>query len=251
MRFFVVFCLFLALNSLAKAEEVVRIFSWNFRGESFGIGALVDSKVYQEYMNTEPSVKAKKRLGIHMSKELGSKEKWWEEALRELTILLPEDSCIYFLAESFKILAKEKGLTTDRDLVELAVSFIQSGVGVDQKKVDTYYRAEANGQDGAQAIDEKYPCQTLFDCKGVCQDKSILLYCLLKKLGFGTCLIVIEPTDPNKKAKHIGCGIYTGQNYLYIETMETNMPIGQTTGHFNFNGQCRYVKLIPTIGKTY
>ena len=51
----------------------------------------------------------------------------------------------------------------------------------------------------------KYPYEILYENKGVCSDKSRLLACLLKELGFGCVLFVYN--SENHEAVGIKCPI--------------------------------------------
>lgn len=68
----------------------------------------------------------------------------------------------------------------------------------------------------------RYPYEVLYDYKGVCQGKSLLLALLLRELGFGVVLLVYE--DENHMAVGIKCPgryanyIYQGSGYCFIET---------------------------------
>jgi len=126
-----------------------------------------------------------------------------------------DDEYLSALANVFRNTAKKEKLT-EWDAVNLAVSFVQSlkyipddiGTGYDEYP--------------------KFPLETLYDEGGDCEDSSILLASLLRELGYGTVLVIVD--------NHMGVGIkssepanfkYMGMDFYYIETTSPGWMIGE------------------------
>lgn len=77
----------------------------------------------------------------------------------------------------------------------------------------------------ARADAIEYPYETIYNTKGVCGDKSLLLTHLLKKLGYGTALFYYNSASP----AHMAVGIKCTDEYDYRDSgyclVETTMPV--------------------------
>ena len=109
----------------------------------------------------------------------------------------------------------------DYDLAQLLVAFVQS-IPYD------HYAKEA-----------KFTVETLFNKKGDCDDKSILLAKLLSHAGYQTCLFIYE------EGQHMAVGLKVDENtdaykdgYIYIEATGNN-PIGNIPEKFADNVDIR------------
>lgn len=79
----------------------------------------------------------------------------------------------------------------------------------------------------------RYPYQVIYENKGICSEKSLLLAALLRKLDFGVVLFHFEPE------KHMTIGIrspaqyaYVNSGYAFVETTSPSIPtdaMGQYT----------------------
>lgn len=126
-----------------------------------------------------------------------------------------DDDYLLLLSNVFRNTAKKEKLS-EWDAINLAVSFVQSlkyipddiGTGYDEYP--------------------KFPLETLFDEGGDCEDSSILLASLLRELGYGTVLVIVD--------NHMGVGIkasepanfkYLGMDFYYIETTSPGWMVGE------------------------
>lgn len=126
-----------------------------------------------------------------------------------------DDEYLAALANVFRNTAKAEKMS-EWDTINLAVSFVQNlkyvpdliGTGYDEYP--------------------KFPLETLYDEGGDCEDSSILLVSILRELGYGTVLVIVED--------HMGVGIkasepanfkYMGMDFYYIETTSPGWEIGE------------------------
>jgi len=129
-----------------------------------------------------------------------------DQEIYQMIINQPDQ--VEFIQELIKLI-KVIGQTKD-DQARIAISIVQM-IPYDYEKVFTL-----------STESWKYPYEALYDYKGVCQDKSLLLALLLKELGFGVVLLVYE--DENHMAVGIKCPgryanyIYQGSGYCFVET---------------------------------
>lgn len=128
------------------------------------------------------------------------------------SLFLNDDNDFPVLEDVIKQI-NERSTGKDFDLVQLIVNFVQS----------IPYE---------EAVEQKYPIETLYLNKGDCSDKSILLAKLLSLAGYKTCLFVFE------NAKHMAVGIASTDmsttyrsGYIYIESTGYN-PIGDIPKEF-------------------
>ncbi len=126
-----------------------------------------------------------------------------------------DDEYLASLANVFINTAHRENLS-EWDAINLAVSFVQSlkyvpddiGTGYDEYP--------------------KFPLETLYDEGGDCEDLCILLASILRELGYGTTLVIVDD--------HMGVGIktsdpgnftYMGMEFYYIETTGLGWQIGE------------------------
>jgi tetratricopeptide (TPR) repeat protein len=113
---------------------------------------------------------------------------------------------------------------TPEDQARIAISLVQK-IPYDYEKSNRI----ASGQGGTTI---RYPYQTLYDNKGVCSDKSVLLVYLLRELGFNTALLEFQ------KEMHIVVGIKCDSKYSYGNTgyafIETTGPSIPTDSQLNY-----------------
>lgn len=98
----------------------------------------------------------------------------------------------------------------------------------------------------------RYPYQVLYDGKGICSEKSMLLALLLKELGFGVALLEFE--EENHMAVGIKCfeGLeeyanyrYNGTGYCFVESTRPTI-VTYDKGKYVGVGILRsYPKIIP------
>ncbi|MDD4412123.1 MAG: hypothetical protein PHR00_00500 [Patescibacteria group bacterium] len=127
------------------------------------------------------------------------------------------------------------------DAVKAITAFVQQGIAYD------YSKKTAIGKDRFL----KHPVKTLLDGKGFCEDKVLLLYYFLKRLGYGVCLVDfpnhtmvgLQTTDQYGTIKN------NGNFYCLIETTDkVAIGIASKTLKKDANNRTysRYTK-VPTI----
>lgn len=124
-----------------------------------------------------------------------------------------------------ELVRKIESLTSNKDdQARIAISLVQK-IPYDYEQlysVDSYLCRNGYLVSGTPP---RYPYQVLYDNKGVCGEKSMLLALLLKELGFGVALLEFE------KERHMAVGIkcfegleeyanyrYNGSGYCFVET---------------------------------
>lgn len=128
-----------------------------------------------------------------------------------------DDELIEFLAETFKDLGKESGLSKEQ-IPGLAIAFVQS--------------LPYTSDDVTTGFDEypRFPYETLYDNGGDCEDTAILTAAILQELDYGVILI--------KLPEHIAVGVkcdekvagyaytYQGHRFCYLETTGKGWDVG-------------------------
>jgi len=180
----------------AKADTnfgdiLVRNYSWKYDNQSYTAQLVLSKKILENYAQSKDGPELNYEALLNNSET--------------------DDDGVAQLVEQMKKQAKEKGLN-DRQLVELAMSFVQSEITYDYAKAannKTCYR----------------PYELLDKKQGVCIDKSILGLAILKEIGVESCLIVMH--DINHAAIGLGgqnrSGI-DGSNWTYLETTANLKP---------------------------
>ena len=121
-------------------------------------------------------------------------------------------------------LKTEQAAATDkRSLLEYVVTFVQRALSYDFAKLKDAKR------------EQRYPYETLYLKKGVCEDKAILLSKLLILLDYKVVLLLFSP------ANHIAVGLQVPQEnamyryedaaYCYVESTDIT-PIGHIPNQF-------------------
>ncbi len=134
-----------------------------------------------------------------------------------------DDKWLNTITQSFIEIGKKQGYS-DSQIVQLVVSFVQN--------IEYQEDLEYTGKEEYP----KYPCETLYDKGGDCEDSSILLASLLQEMGYDVSLFDIAYRD--KDIGHMSVGI-KGSNkmdgkyfnlakdkYYYIETTAAGWDIG-------------------------
>lgn len=114
-----------------------------------------------------------------------------------------------------------RAVTSARDdQVRIAVSLVQEIDYDHSKSFSRYYTCKGGFLIEGNPI--RLPYQVLYENKGVCSEKSLLLASLLKELGYG--VVLLEYEEENHMAVGIKCPkqyanyIYNGTGYCFIET---------------------------------
>lgn len=110
------------------------------------------------------------------------------------------------------LLEKVQSITTKQnDLARIAISLVQRiPYDTDKATYDLKYNPYAK---------IRYPYEVIFDNKGICCEKSLLLAFLLKELGFGVVLFLFD--DENHMALGIRSPLELGNydtGYAFVET---------------------------------
>lgn len=183
-------------------------FKWEYQKRPFDLKLTLYKSVYDFYNTSSKDYTYYETLPPN-----------WEEDYYGIFIKVnPQDKTIPDLANQLKDLGQRSGMAPDK-IVELTTSFVQSIPYDDQRAVKI-----------KQNLPEEkpnYPYELLYQQKGVCSDKTFLLYALLRQMGYGTALFEY------KQEKHIAVGIKCpaenstyNSGYCYTETTQPGHKIG-------------------------
>ena len=98
----------------------------------------------------------------------------------------------------------------EKDKAKVAISLVQNIL---------YSSLDENTTLFKQAISSRYPYEVLYEMKGVCGEKSLLLAILLKELGYGAAIFYFK--EESHEAVGIKCPFYKDYEdtgYCFIET---------------------------------
>ncbi len=192
--------------------EKTATFSWKYKGKNYSL----DQKLYDSYYKFYNSLPAESVFnGESLITNLEKKN--------DLFINETEgDKTINELAQSIKLLGNKNKLN-ENQIVELVSTFVQT-IPYDTAKFN-------NRKIGLNGTAEKptYPYEVLYDNRGVCQDKSYLVYVLLKELGYGVSLFLFPDPAENHMAVGIKCPVeYSNYDsgYCFLETTSLGNKIG-------------------------
>jgi len=124
----------------------------------------------------------------------------------------------YFIRDLVKQIKSVTSLRDDQ--VRIAVSLVQQ-IEYDYSKMLST-RFTCSGGVVVEGNPIRLPYQVLYENKGVCSEKSLLLASLLKELGYG--VVLLEYEKENHMAVGIKCPklyanyVYNGTGYCFIET---------------------------------
>ncbi len=150
----------------------------------------------------------------------------WEEEYFNMFLNYPaEDKTIPELAAKIKELGLNNNLDDDH-IVELTLSFVQN-LPYDEDKAKRILSENQTDQSKNTADAPNYPYEVLYKKTGVCSDKSLLAYALIREMGYGAAIFVY------KAENHMSIGIKCPQNYstyasgyCYAETTNPGNKIG-------------------------
>lgn len=183
-------------------ETISRFFNWDYKG-TWSLEIRLPVSLYDYYRSLPRS--PTRNYSVYVTHPLD------KEYVQELTDKLEA--------------AAESAHFTGRQKIEFVAAFVQNlPYTVDNitTKYDEYPR---------------YPIETLVDNGGDCEDTSVLLAAILKKMGYEVILI----SPPN----HFGVGVrdttgnmsgtywvYKGANYYYIETTGNKWRVGMVPDEY-------------------
>lgn len=152
-------------------------YNWNYQGRLYTLPLTVYRSIYN-YYSTSPK-------GLIVGQE--------ESSLEKYLALLARDDSIRVLSGQLSDLAVANGLDENQKL-ELAVSFVQN-IPYDTEKVKT------------DPGSPRYAYEVLFDGKGICSEKSFLMYDILRQMGYGA-VIFSYPRE-----NHMNVGVKVDRRY--------------------------------------
>jgi hypothetical protein len=198
------------------SDPVEMAYEWKYNGQKYSIKETLFSSYYNFY-STLPKT---------YSYQEGELAQNWEEEYFGMFLGYPiEDKTIPELAVKIKELGTKNNLSDDQ-IVELALSFVQN-IPYDEIKAKRILSGNnlSQSEDAENAPD--YPYEVLYKKLGVCSDKSLLAYSLIKELGYGVAVFVYDAEN------HMSIGIKCPQNYstynsgyCYAETTNPGNKIG-------------------------
>lgn len=201
--FLVVFFLicFIFISNLDSSEIFKHRYNWQYNGQTFSMELILNSKTYDYYKKSD------KRLLFTKEASLG-----------KFLNIKENDNLIKMISEKLTVLARKNEIPAEK-LPEFAAAFVQY-IPYDSVKAEKIL-AEKWSPD----TDLYFHYETVYMNKGVCTDKSILLVSILRNMGYGTALLLME--NAHHAAAAIACPIDKSikkSGYCYIETTAP-MPI--------------------------
>lgn len=136
------------------------------------------------------------------------------------------DNLIKMLADKLIVLSRKNGIPPEK-LPNFASSFVQ------YIPYDSIKASKILAENWSADTDLYFHYETVYLNKGVCTDKSILLVSILRYLGYGAAVLLMEQEN------HAAAAIYNpndtqlnNSKFSYIETT-TAAPIGYIPEHIN------------------
>jgi hypothetical protein len=193
-------------------DDTSSSFSWSFKGKVYELKVPMSQRLHSYYKQSQKVYTYKGDLP----------DNWTEDYNRLFLKVRADDTTFDTLTLALLELARQENLSSD-DTASLIISFVQSipyDFAKDTKKEQT-----------------QYPYETLFTKKGVCADKTFLMYHLLRRAGYGVA--IMQFLEKNHQALGIKCPKSTevfGSGYCYVETTAV-LPVGIIPTSFGQNGQ--------------
>jgi len=169
------------------------IYNWNYRGSPYSLSMTVYGSV-DDYYKTRPK-------GVVIGRE--------ENTLTKYIALSKGDDSIRELASKLNALAEANGLDENQKL-DLVASFVQT-IPYDYEEATT------------DPTEPRYAYEVLFDNKGICSEKSFLMYDILREMGYGAVLFAYTAEN------HMNVGVQVDRGYSNYDSgyavMETTNVI--------------------------
>jgi|GEM_PF-6071181 len=228
----------------ANGQSFTRAWDWQFAGQKVRLTVCLDSNLLARYRADNVADRLKSRM-------IYNERHWQNEYAGELVRPDTGDTAVVasLISQSQQLAANRHW--SKKQLLNFLVSFVRQ-LPNDDDKWSLRRRLGSRWLDSADSRSWR-PAETLARGQGLCQDKSVLLYCLLRKAGWGVCLYLGQSDCADM---HMGVGVSDGHGYLYIETM-MNLDIGQTptvsSRGLLRTGGCalKIIPLLATIGEIY
>ncbi len=198
----ILFLVIIFISESTSSEIFKRNFNWQYQGKTFTIELILNSKTYDYYKKSD------KRLRFTKEASLG-----------KFLNIKDNDNLIKMITDKLIVLARKNDIPQEK-LPEFASAFVQFIPYDSVKAVDIL------AENWSPDTDIYFHYETVYMNKGVCTDKSILLVAILRNMGYGTALLLMD--SAHHAAAAIACPIEKSINksgYCYIETTAA-MPIG-------------------------
>lgn len=188
--------------------ETTKTFDWTYKNRKYGLDLVLYQSAYEYYRSLPKE--------YFYSGELP--QNWEEEYYARFLESKGSDKTISQLAQKIRGLG-EKNKLSENQIVDLVLAFVQS-INYDDAKAKNIL-----AKNGSERM--LYPYELLWQQSGVCSDKSILAYAILREMGYGAALFIYE--DNNHMSVAVQCpknySTY-GSGYCYAETTSTGNKIG-------------------------
>jgi hypothetical protein len=206
------------LNSLSAQlcpndHPVLKLYSWSYKK--------IDSYIYLCYADSP----------VYLDTNRSSRQDYWNFVNDPRS-----DPSVSLVTELLSNISKSENLSKNEQ-VEFAIAFVQS-LPYTFDNVSTPF-------------DEypRFPSETIYADGGDCEDTSILMAAILKKMGYDIVLlelprhmatgVLCNPSDFNYSVASYS---YGGRDYCYLETTGENFRIGELPQDFSASTE---VKVIP------
>lgn len=225
MKYFFMILIIWGLSfQYSNSQLFKQTYSWSFQEKAYSMDLVLNTRTYNYYKHSD------KRL-------LFTKE----VALGKFFIIKDNDNLIKMITEKLLILARKNSIAAHL-MPDFATAFVQY-IPYDSIKAENILSEKWSAD-----TDLNFHYETVYINKGVCTDKSILLVSILRNLGYGAALVLME------KEKHAAAAILSpsdkslnNSGYSYIETTAP-FPIGAIPEHIDVNS----IEIVQkSLGKQY
>lgn len=173
-----------------------KVFSFKYQNETKNFSIILEDDLYQDYKNA-PKV---------LTYAVNNPPVNLDEAFYDIFLSVKEgDDSLDKIVKALQNIAYKNNYSSD-SLAELALAFVQ------------YIPYDYNKAKESE-LSLYYPYETLYLNRGVCSDKTLLAYQILKKLGFGVAIMNFP--DINHSALGLACenrDSINNSGYCYVET---------------------------------
>jgi hypothetical protein len=205
-------------------QSVARSFVWKHKNVEYSLDMILYQSIYAYYQAKQKEYVYDGNLPVDWEAEYYAMFLQYDSA----------DKTIPDLALQIKKLGKEHKLTDDQ-IIDLMISFVQS-IAYDDVKAKNILDKTGN-------TTVSFPYEVLYEQKGVCSDKSILAYALLRQMGYGAAFFIFE--KENHMAVAVQCPrTYStyASGYCYAETTSVGNKIGVIPELDSKNNQATEIK---------